>query len=406
LAQRELTEGDQARQRLQTIQAANAALAGSLDLDTVLERLLDHLRELVPYDSANVMLWTGANQVAIRALRGYDRWSGAAAARSITFDMQDTPTICAVFDRQQSVLVPDTAECPGWVRLEGAEHVRSWFAVPLAVSGKILGLFSVDKAEPGFFTDEHVRLAEALAPQAAVAIQNAQLYADVSTGREQLQSLSRRLVELQEQERRALSRDLHDTSAQNITALTLGLGALVRAGDCSADTRARVDELLRLTETVSEDLHRLAVNLRPLALDRSGLIPALEQLLVAFRKQTGLTIDFDALGTGSPAARLPGDVETVLYRIVQESLTNIARYALAKRVSVLFSLRDNRAQVIIEDDGRGFDVEEALRGGRLGLLGMRERAGMLGGQLTIESEPGHGTTIAVEVPVVPPSRPE
>ena len=180
-----------------------------------------------------------------------------------------------------------------------------------------------------------MRLAEALAPQAAVAIQNAQLYAEVMTGRGQMQGLSRRLVEVQEQERRALSRDLHDTSGQNITALKLGLGALKRADGCSESVRAGVDELIQLADTVAEDLHRLAVNLRPSSLDRYGLVPALEQLLTEFRKQTGLDVHLAAPGMEERSERLPGNVETALYRIAQESLTNVARYAQAQNVCVL-----------------------------------------------------------------------
>ncbi|HEX9116429.1 MAG TPA: PAS domain-containing protein, partial [Anaerolineae bacterium] len=212
------------------------------------------------------------------------------------------------------------------------------------------------------------------------------------------QALSRRLVELQEQERRALSRDLHDTSGQNITALKLSLGALKRENGNSAAVRARADELLRLADIVSEDLHRLAVNLRPASLDRYGLVPALVQLLTEFRKQSGLQVSFDAQGVAESAGRLPGDAETALYRIVQEALTNISRYAHAGSVAVVLQQRGDSVQVAVEDDGQGFDVQKALRSGRLGLLGMRERAEMAGGTLEIESSPGRGTTIYASVP--------
>jgi PAS domain S-box-containing protein len=213
----------------------------------------------------------------------------------------------------------------------------------------------------------------------------------------QYQALSRRLVELQEEERRALSRDLHDASGQSIIALKLGLGALKREEAGSEAARARVDELLGLADAVSEDLHRLAVNLRPSSLDRYGLVPGLEQLLNEFRKQTGLQVDF--LAEGMEGERLPPELETALYRIVQEATTNCARYAAAAGVSVLLRREGGAVQLIVEDDGRGFDVEEALRRGRLGLLGMRERAQMLGGTLEIESTPGYGTAIYANLPL-------
>ena len=214
----------QARQRLETLQAANAALTQSLDLDAVLESLLNYLGELIPYDSANVMLSTGDTMVTVRATQGYERWTKPALSRRIVFDVHANSLIREILSSQRSVLVPDTARQVGWQRMPGAEHVQSWLGVPLVVGGKVLGLFSVDKAEANFFRPEHVRLAEALAPQAAVAIQNAQLYAEVRTGREQLQALSRRLVELQEEERRALSRDLHDTVGAEYYGVEAGSG--------------------------------------------------------------------------------------------------------------------------------------------------------------------------------------
>jgi signal transduction histidine kinase len=398
----------QARQRLETLQAANVALTQSLELDAVLESLLDHLAELIPYDSANVMLRTGDDVVSVSAMRGYERWTDPALTRRVTLDVHTNPAIRKMFSNGQSLLVPDTARHPGWERAPGAEHVQSWLAVPLVVGGKVFGIFSVDKAEAGFFKPVHLRLAEALAPQAAVAIQNARLYAEVKTGREQLQILSRRLVELQEQERRALSRDLHDTSGQSITAVKLALASLRRLDGCPEAIRVGLDNLLQMADDVSEDLHRLAVNLRPASLDRYGLVPALEQLLTAFRRETGLHVDF--LADGVEGDRLPPGLETALYRIVQEATTNCARYAQATRVSILVQRHEEAVQVIVEDDGRGFDVEEALRRGRLGLLGMRERAEMLGGMLEIESAPGHqpgasgsATTVYATVPLGQPA---
>ena len=181
--------------------------------------------------------------------------------------------------------------------------------------------------------------------------------------------------------------------------MKLGLGSLKREDGSAEAVRARADELIQLTDVVSEDLHRLAVNLRPTSLDRYGLVPALEQLLTELRKKTGLTVEF--LAQGMEGSRLPAGTETALYRIVQEALTNCTRYAQAAGVCVLVQRDGDHVQVIVEDDGRGFRVEEALQSGRLGLLGMRERAEMLGGTLEIESSPEHGACIYVTVPTWP-----
>lgn len=220
--------------------------------------------------------------------------------------------------------------------------------------------------------------------------------AALEASRGQLHALTRRLVEVQEDERRALARDLHDTAGQGMTVIGLGLSLLKREGVCSPAVRGRIEDLQRTAEAVAEDLHRLSVNLRPSSLDRYGLVPASEELVASLRKQTGIEVNFEVEGLGE---RLPDDMETALYRIVQEGCTNIARHAAASRASIAIRRNRNSIRVSLEDDGRGFDVAAALSLGRLGLVGMRERAEILGGVCTIASSPGQGTRIAVEAPL-------
>ena len=149
-----------------------------------------------------------------------------------------------------------------------------------------------------------------------------------------------------------------------------------------------------------DDLHRLALDLRPVSLDRYGLVVALQQYLEFYRQQSGL--DVALVTVGLEQQRLPEEMETTFYRIAQEALTNVLRHAKAHHVGVVLERRGEKVVAIIEDDGLGFDVEEAMRCERLGLLGMRERAEMLGGKLTIESAPGTGTSVYVEVPLDKP----
>ena len=220
--------------------------------------------------------------------------------------------------------------------------------------------------------------------------------AELQISREQVQALSRRLVESLEKERRTIARELHDESGQALTVLKLGLGQLRRSAPAGEETRQRVEELERIVAGVMENLHRLSVNLRPASLDRYGLVAALEQFTEDFQRQSSLHIDL--VTAGLDLERLPSAVETALYRIVQEAVTNAVRHAQATHVGVILEKRGERAVAIIEDNGHGFDVDEALHRGRLGLLGMRERAEMLGGTLSIESAPGAGTALFVEVP--------
>ena len=142
-------------------------------------------------------------------------------------------------------------------------------------------------------------------------------------------------------------------------------------------------------------MRRLAVELRPKALDDFGLVPAIERLAESFTEQTGIAVDFEAAVGDS---RLPSEIETALYRIVQEALTNVVKHAGARHVSVILSRKDGSVTAVIEDDGRGFEAG-GTDGAGLGLVGMRERLGLLDGRLAIESTQGAGTTLVVEVPL-------
>jgi PAS domain S-box-containing protein len=385
-----------ARRVTELLRAANIGLTASLDLDAVLDTLLDNLAGLVGYDSASIIMLQDDNTMAICAQRGYENWTDPEILRHTVFAPDATPTISRLMQNPTSLLIADTRGYPGWRQTPGSEHIRNWLGVPLLAGGKLIGLCSLDKVTPNSFTLEDVRLVEALAAQAATAIQNAQLYEQVQVGRVQLQSLSRRLVEVQESERRRIARELHDDAGQALTSLMVGLRLLERDADHPEAVLKRVAELRQMADGVLENLHRLAMDLRPASLDHVGLASALQQYVEVFGRQNGLGVQFDALGL--EGERLAPEVETNVYRIVQEALTNVVRHAQAKRVSVLLERRGDRLLAIVEDDGVGFDTEEAAARERMGLFGMRERAEMVGGTLALESSPGRGTTIFVEAP--------
>jgi len=173
----ELLAREQAlRQETEILRDANIALTQNLSLDKVVETFLDYLSKLVPYDSANVMLRDGDSKFFVSALRRYEGFQDVETTRAIALDGYTNPLLRRICSTKQSVLIPDTNNEPEWQRVHGAEHVRNWLGVPLIASGRVIGLYSVDKAQPGFFDAEHARLAETLAARAASAIQNAQLF--------------------------------------------------------------------------------------------------------------------------------------------------------------------------------------------------------------------------------------
>src|SRR6267378_3829331 len=166
------------RAETEFLRSASMALTQTLSLDAVLQTLLDCLGQLVPYDTANVMLLQGDSQLvaAVRAGRGYERWGDLNLVKAVGLDVRTNAIVRRLLTTRQSVLIPDTNVDPDWEHRAGSEHVRNWVGVPLVSGGKVIGLYSMDKAVPGFFNDEHTRLAESLATHAVIAIQNAQVY--------------------------------------------------------------------------------------------------------------------------------------------------------------------------------------------------------------------------------------
>jgi signal transduction histidine kinase len=199
------------------------------------------------------------------------------------------------------------------------------------------------------------------------------------------------VIEGQELERRRLARELHDETGQALTSVLLGLKAV----ETSDDVPAALGDLRELVVGTLQEVRRLAVELRPKALDDFGLVPAVERLVDTFRSSTGITVQLESrLGD----LRLPPEVETTLYRVVQEALTNIAKHAGAHAVSVLLVRRDSSVTALIEDDGQGFTGADEKHSG-VGLAGMRERLALLDGRLLVESDPAAGTTIVADVPL-------
>lgn len=273
--------------------------------------------------------------------------------------------------------------------------LRSFAVFPLLYGKAMAGILTVSSDDPNSFSKEKMLLLQSYANLAAVAIQNSWLFDQVRIGNEQLHALSHRLMEVQEEERAHLSRELHDESSQAVSALMVNLGLLERDAGSSELVREHAAELKRIGSEVLENLHALAVKLRPASLDHLGLVTALEQYIREFNRQYHLDVQFETVGIDN--SRLPVDIETALFRIVQESLTNVALHAQATRVDVLLNRRNGCLVLTVEDNGIGFSPNQPVNETRLGLFGMRERVEMLGGKLIIESAPGKGTTISVEV---------
>jgi signal transduction histidine kinase len=380
----------EARRIAETMRASAQALSQTLDLDHVINALLDHIRMIVNCDTSGLTLMEGEERWALRALRGYNAWAEQEEIPRVPLD-----EISAISEAQmphKPIIVQNKTSSTGQ---GNGRTIHSWAVLPILVHEKVIGFVELGKAGKEMFRPEYMRWAEALVSGASVAIQNAWLFDQVRSSSIRLQSLARKLVELQEKERYHIARELHDEAGQVLSSLKLSLGQLEQDPDCPPHVSQRLLHLKSIADGVLEDLHRLAMDLRPVALDHLGLVAALEQLANQVNSE-GLSVKFKALGMGD--GRLPQDMETSLYRIVQEALTNVLHHAHACNIGILLERSGGKLKLFVEDDGIGFAPDHLENDDRLGLVGMRERAEMFGGSLSIESSPGSGTSINVEVP--------
>jgi signal transduction histidine kinase len=367
--------------RFETLNEIGIALASEVELTPLLELVSRRLRELIEARLVLIVLPGASGRLEVAAADGES--TSGIVGMTLPVDHSKSGRILerARGERVDSVL-DDPEVDQGTARRLG---IRTGLYVPLLVAGRAIGVVVAhDRTGPDpRFADDDLRLAETLAARAAMGVHLSQRVS---------RDAMRRVVEGQELERKRLARELHDETGQALASILLGLKPLEEA--TSGATREAVVALRELVVSTLQDVRRLAVELRPSALDDLGLVPAIDRLAHSIG-ESGILVDVEAqIGD----ERLPEAVETTLYRIVQEAVTNVAKHADARRLSITLTRRDGSVVAIVEDDGHGFDPGSTDSSG-LGLVGMRERLALVGGTLRIEAAAGAGTTIAAEVPV-------
>lgn len=300
--------------------------------------------------------------------------------------------------------VPDIDALPVSTALQQevrTEGIRSYIAVPLLAQQKLVGVLNLGSTEPWAFDQAQCSAAQEVAQRLAVVLYDAHLFGALVSSRQRQEELSRRLERLQEAERQAIARELHDEFGQTLTALSIHL-QLAMHGDAERQARHLADTQ-RLVEDLAVRVRRMSLDLRPPMLDDLGLLPTLLWYFERIAQQHQLQVTFEQHGI---ERRFDPEIESAIFRIVQEALTNVARHAQTNAASVRLWSDASTLSAQIEDKGQGFDLDQVLkRHSSSGLRGMQERAHLLGGALVIEARPGAGACLTALLPLAARAKP-
>jgi PAS domain S-box-containing protein len=284
------------------------------------------------------------------------------------------------------------------LRLGDARPDTPAFYLPLKVEDRVFGILNMMGDD---LREDDLPAVSIFASQVAVALENARLFEQVQAGRERLRLLTQQVVSAQEEERKRISQELHDELGQALTAIGLDLAAIKKElpPELAPKIREKLAEASALADQLDEQVSEMALDLRPYMLDDLGLVSTLRWYVNRYARRLTIEVEMEAIDFEE---RVTPEVETALYRVVQEALTNVARHSQANRVSIRLERKESTVAASIEDDGQGFDVEKITgpqapeRGA--GLVGIRERVDSLGGTLSIQSRPGQGTELTIEIP--------
>ena len=388
----------QRNQALALLDQANQAFNSSLDVDQVIVNVLEEARGL--FDIAACSVWLVDQETSELVC-----WHTSGPSGEVVRGWRLPPghgIVGWIAERGESVIVPDVQSDEryfGGVAEQVGLDLRSILGVPLRIKEDVIGVLEVVDTQVARFSERDAALMEALAASAAIAIGNARLFEAVTEQREQLRALAARLSAAEEAERQRLSRELHDQVGQNLTALGINMNLLQsQMGTQTEGTSARLEECLVLVEETAEVIRNLTSDLRPPVLDDYGLVAALRWYGNRFASRMGITVRVE--DGGGPVTRLAAPVEIALFRIAQEALNNVSKHAQATEVTISVEMAPDRLRMTIADNGVGFSPARRRTAGERrgwGLITMAERAEGVGGHCHIDSAPGEGTRVVVEV---------
>ncbi len=388
-----------AREDLMALNTIASVVTQSLDLDTVLGSALDKTLEIMQRSTGGILLLDEESKMlCYRVNRGLSKEYVQGMCLRLGEGIAGR-----VAQTGEAILVEDISTDPRAARLDliDAERVRTFASVPLLSKGKVLGVINIASHEAGKLSSEDIQLLESIAAQIAIAVENARLHQEVRHREAIRGELLQGILSIQEEERRRIARELHDETSQSLASLATSLEVAVGMLPAGADkTKGILRKAQALSITILDEIHKLIYELRPTLLDDLGLVAAIRWLVENNLGAAGITVSFKTTGR---VRRLAPQLETTLFRVIQEVVYNIARHAHAKNAHISLHFKKDVIRVRVKDDGRGFDVKEAIsskdRPRGLGLLGMKERVELVNGTLSIRSYPSGGTEIDIEIPL-------
>jgi two-component system sensor histidine kinase DegS len=377
--------------RLGAINAVTAIVTESLELKQILKDALDKVLEVTGLEAGLIFFLDKQDQeLILAAYRGISKESAAGVDR-----LKLGEGFCGrVAQSGEPMVVQDSSQDPRLTRFAvRQEGLRGQIIVPLKSKGEVQGALAVATRQLRQFVPEELELITAIGNQIGVAIENARLYQD-------MHFYVGQITKAQEDERKRIARELHDDTAQALIDLSRRLDDLATSPEQLPESVIeRLEEFQELIDSILRGVRRFSRDLRPSVLDDLGLLPALEWLTANLMEGDGIKTELKVYGN---PRRLSPEAELALFRIVQEALSNVRRHSQASRVVTSVEFGEGRVRITVDDNGQGFEVPgrtgDLATTGKLGLIGMHERARLLTGTLTVCSEPGKGTTVTVDVP--------
>jgi signal transduction histidine kinase len=388
----------EANRELSTLNAIGDALVRSLDLETTLDLALESVVRLGDVWGATICLLKRNDNQFVPIPHHSIHLNGQCACEWEPV----RAVIPQTFREQQArvIQVPIMITADNKIEMREGVPTHPVVCVPLVGKNRNLGMMILINPSGHSFASSEVNLLTSIGVQIGIAVENALLFDTLREKEEARSELLRKVIVAQEDERRRIARELHDETSQALTALNVGLKTAIMAPASSPDdVKRRLAPLKTQASGMLEEIQRMIRDLRPSLLDDLGLVSAIDWYAEARLKTENIQVEWEIVGT---ERRLSPELETTLFRVAQEAISNIARHAHAENVSIVLGFEDKMVTLEVEDDGKGFVPGESLSairaGGAYGLLGMRERIGLLGGELLIESQIGEGTRIQVKIP--------